>query len=88
MIFLRNKVALIGDSNVGKTSLVNKIIKKDQFMSDNNTIGCAFTSLNVSVDGKYDVKFHIWDTAGQERFHSLVPMYIRDTTLIIIVFDM
>ena len=35
----------------------------------------------------YTIKFDIWDTAGQERFHSLIPMYYRNSNAAIIVYD-
>lgn len=80
------KVAFIGDTNVGKTSLVNKLLQRN-FSSNHPTIGTVFDILNTVIDNS-SVKFHIWDTAGQERFHSIVPMYIRDTHIIVMVFDL
>ena len=50
------------------------------------TIGIDFTSKNVTVSGR-TVRLQLWDTAGQERFRSLIPSYLKDCNMAIIVFD-
>lgn len=51
-----------------------------------HTIGVEFGSRIVNIGGK-SVKLQIWDTAGQERFRSLIPSYIRDSTVAVVVYD-
>ena len=79
------KIALIGDSTVGKTSIVN-VCQGGDFNSDQEaTIGACFHIKNVVVKDIM-VRMHIWDTAGQERYKSLTPMYYKDSNFIIIVY--
>ncbi|MEQ2294036.1 Ras- protein Rab-26, partial [Ameca splendens] len=69
---------LVGDSGVGKTSL---LVQFDQgkFIpgSFSATVGIGFTNKEVTVDN-VKVKLQIWDTAGQERFRSVTHAYYRD----------
>lgn len=80
------KLVLLGDSAVGKSSLVLRFVKKQFFEYQESTIGAAFLTQTVMVDD-YVVKFEIWDTAGQERYHSLAPMYYRGAAAAIVVYD-
>jgi len=80
------KLVLLGDSAVGKSSLVLRFVKKQFFEYQESTIGAAFLTQTVVV-GDYTVKFEIWDTAGQERYHSLAPMYYRGAASAIVVYD-
>jgi len=80
------KLVLLGDSAVGKSSLVLRFVKKQFFEYQESTIGAAFLTQTVAVDD-YVVKFEIWDTAGQERYHSLAPMYYRGAAAAIVVYD-
>jgi small GTP-binding protein len=79
----RQKVVILGDSGVGKTCLVNRLVFNMYINYTNPTIGAAFASYKVNDDFIYE----IWDTAGQERFHSLLPMYLRNADIILIVID-
>lgn len=81
------KLVLLGDSAVGKSSLVLRFVKKQFFEYQESTIGAAFLTQTVSVDD-FVVKFEIWDTAGQERYHSLAPMYYRGAAAAIVVYDL
>ena len=71
---------------MGKSSLVLRFVKKQFFDYQESTIGAAFLTQTVHVDG-YTVKFEIWDTAGQERYHSLAPMYYRGAAAAVVVYD-
>lgn len=80
------KFLIIGDSGVGKSSLMNRFsdnIFNDAFIS---TIGVDFKIRTVDIDGKI-IKMQIWDTAGQERFRTIVSSYYRGAHGIMIVFD-
>ena len=81
------RVVVIGDADVGKSSLSKSYI--DGKMPDNSapTIGAAFLQKRVRVQG-VDVSLQIWDTAGQERFRSMAPMYYRQAKAAVCVFDM
>ncbi|KDN43554.1 putative GTP-binding protein ypt5 [Tilletiaria anomala UBC 951] len=84
---LQFKLVLLGESAVGKSSLVLRFVK-DQFDDyRESTIGAAFLTQSVSLDPQTTVKFEIWDTAGQERYKSLAPMYYRNANCAVVVYD-
>lgn len=81
------KVVFLGDQSVGKTSIIHRFIY-DSF--DDNyqaTIGIDFMSHKMFVEDKIII-LNLWDTAGQERFKSLIPSYIKDSAVAIVVFDL
>jgi len=80
------KLVLLGDSAVGKSSLVLRFVKRQFFEYQESTIGAAFLTQTVQLSDCV-VKFEIWDTAGQERYHSLAPMYYRGAAAAIVVYD-
>lgn len=80
------KIVLLGDADVGKSSIVTRFITEEFDPEIQNTIGAAFVTKTVETDGE-NVKFQIWDTAGQERFRSLAKMYYQGTKAAICVFD-
>ncbi|XP_069107571.1 uncharacterized protein [Argopecten irradians] len=83
---MKIKVVTVGDMSVGKTSLAVRYTKHEFIDSYNETIGASFYVRSIEVSGKTFL-FQIWDTAGQERFRSLVPMYLRDAKIAILVYD-
>jgi len=80
------KLVLLGESAVGKSSLVLRFVKGQFHEYQESTIGAAFLTQTVMLDD-ITVKFEIWDTAGQERYHSLAPMYYRGAQAAIVVYD-
>ncbi|XP_043939705.1 ras-related protein Rab-5B isoform X2 [Protopterus annectens] len=80
------KLVLLGESAVGKSSLVLRFVKGQFHEYQESTIGAAFLTQSVCLDDT-TVKFEIWDTAGQERYHSLAPMYYRGAQAAIVVYD-
>ena len=84
---LSRKVVLLGDSSVGKSSIVLRFVK-DQFHEyQETTIGAAFLTQQVTTNDGSILKYEIWDTAGQERYKSLAPMYYRNAHLALVCFD-
>ena len=80
------KVTVVGESAAGKSSLSRRIVY-DDFKSDiNTTIGAAYLVIK-KTRGPYTFKLNFWDTAGQEKYKSLVPMYIKGATVVLLVFD-
>lgn len=80
------KLLIIGDSGVGKSSLMNRF--SDNIFNETfiNTIGVDFKIRTINMDGKV-IKLQIWDTAGQERFRTIVSSYYRGAHGIMVVFD-
>ena len=85
---IESKLVLLGDSNVGKTSLVLRFVK-NQFNADPvSTVGAAFLQSPVTDDSLDEkIQFGIWDTAGSERYKALAPMYYRGAEVAIVVYD-
>lgn len=82
----RTKIVLLGDQSVGKTSLITRFMYDTFDNTYQATIGIDFLSKTLYLDDR-TVRLQLWDTAGQERFRSLIPSYIRDSTVAIVVFD-
>eukprot|EP00766_Chilomastix_caulleryi_P005010 gnl/Chilomastix_caulleri/640.p1 GENE.gnl/Chilomastix_caulleri/640~~gnl/Chilomastix_caulleri/640.p1 ORF type:complete len:192 (-),score=34.29 gnl/Chilomastix_caulleri/640:325-900(-) len=80
------KLVLLGDTGVGKSSLVLRFVRNTFIDYAEPTIGAAFLTQTVQLDDRI-VKFEVWDTAGQERYRSLAPMYYRDAPSAVIVYD-
>jgi small GTP-binding protein len=80
------KLVFLGDQSVGKTSIINRFIYGTFEAKDHPTVGIDFTSKTLQFDNK-TIRLQLWDTAGQERFRSLIPSYIRDSSVAIIVYD-
>ena len=80
------KITLLGDTGVGKSSLVTRAVRNEFFEHQESTIGAAFLTKEIIVNDNH-VKIEIWDTAGQERFRSLTPMYYRNAAAVIVCYD-
>lgn len=81
------KLAVIGTQRVGKTSIIQRFHFGTFEKNTIATVGASFILHNFSIDGN-DVSFQIWDTAGQEKYRSLGPIYYRDASCAIAVFDL
>uniref|UniRef100_A0AAV1TT28 Uncharacterized protein n=1 Tax=Peronospora matthiolae TaxID=2874970 RepID=A0AAV1TT28_9STRA len=80
------KVVLLGDTGVGKSSLVLRFVTNNFRPYSESTIGASFMSKMIVVNDA-PIKYQIWDTAGQEKYHSLAPMYYRGAAAAIVVYD-
>jgi small GTP-binding protein len=81
------RVVTIGETAVGKTSLINRLINGKFVENENPTIGGNFLMYNETIQ-EHRVELQIWDTAGQEKYRSLSPIYCRDASGGILVFDL
>ena len=79
------KILLVGDSGVGKSSLLARFIS-DSFDEQGPTVGVDFKLKHVDVDGTR-LKLTVWDTAGQERFRTLTSSYYRGAHGVVFVYD-
>jgi Ras-related protein Rab-6A len=80
------KLVFLGDIYTGKTSIINRFMYDTYDPNYSATIGIDFLSKTMYLDDR-TVRLQLWDTAGQERFRSLIPSYIRDSSVAVIVFD-
>ena len=83
----RYKLVFLGDQGVGKTCIINRFVYDSFDRNYQATIGIDFLSKTVHLDDSKGVRLQLWDTAGQERFRSLIPSYIRDSSVAVIVYD-
>jgi Ras-related protein Rab-6A len=82
----KHKLVFLGDIYVGKTSIINRFMYESFDTNYQATIGIDFLSKTLYLDDR-TVRLQLWDTAGQERFRSLIPNYIRDSSVAVVVFD-
>ena len=78
------KIAVIGDSSVGKTNLLLRYVNSDYAQTHVATIGIDFKVKTVDLNG-YRIKLQIWDTAGQERFRNLTGTIYQGAEAVILV---
>ena len=81
------KIILLGDTSVGKTSIVRRLRNKGFKYQAEPTIGLDFTSMYSNITQGKKIKFHVWDTAGQENFNSIIQTYYRGVACACIVVD-
>uniref|UniRef100_A0A3P8WNS7 small monomeric GTPase n=1 Tax=Cynoglossus semilaevis TaxID=244447 RepID=A0A3P8WNS7_CYNSE len=80
------KLLIIGESGVGKSSLLLRFTEDTFDPEQTATIGVDFKVKTLAIDGN-KAKLAIWDTAGQERFRTLTPSYYRGAQGVILVYD-
>jgi len=80
------KIVILGDTGVGKTSIVLQYVENRFNVMSSPTIGASFLSKTMWIDG-VRCRLQLWDTAGQERFRSLAPMYYRGAAAAVLVYD-
>ena len=98
LMTMRYKIVFVGDINVGKTSVMNRFIS-NEFSTDYDvnyislmlyfkqaTIGVDFAAKSIEYNNN-SIKLQIWDSAGQERYKSLIPSYVRGSSIILILYD-
>lgn len=84
--FLEAKIVLLGETGVGKTSIVVRYVEQRFSSVMSPTIGASFLTKTICIEG-VRVKLQLWDTAGQERFRSLAPMYYRGAAAAVLIYD-
>ena len=80
------KIVMLGDQNVGKTSIINRF-KHNKFVGNiEPTLALDFQSKELIIDN-INVKLLLYDTAGQEKFRTLIPLYTREANIIFFIYD-
>ena len=80
------KITLVGDSGVGKSSIIGRFVTGIFIKDMSSTAGLNYSQKLYEKDGK-KVNLNLWDTAGQEKFRALGRNFYKDSYIIIIVFD-
>lgn len=81
-----SKIVFLGNSGVGKTSILRNLKSGKFEFTDKSTIGCEFFAKIVHNNG-IDKKLLLWDTAGQEVFRSFTQNFLRGAKIVVIVYD-
>jgi small GTP-binding protein len=81
------KIVLVGDINVGKTSILNKFIDKRFSKEHRATINIEFKIKTIKINSTTICDLKIWDTCGDEKYFSLTKNYFKDSDGIILVYD-
>jgi small GTP-binding protein len=82
----RMKVVLVGDQQVGKTSIIAHLVTNTFNPATSPTIGAAFQTYCMAT-AHGPVTMQIWDTAGQEKYRALTPLYYRSADVAVLVYD-
>ena len=80
------KCILVGESGTGKTSLINSLLGSPLNPEETPTLSPSFAPKTVKI-GEKSYKVNIWDTAGQEKFRALTNVFIKDSKLVFLVYD-
>jgi len=82
----RQKIIFVGDSGVGKTTMIKNLNEEPYKDLNESSIGIDFYSKKIKYKGT-EIRLQIWDTAGQEKYRGLIPSYIRNAALIFLIYD-
>jgi small GTP-binding protein len=82
------KIVTVGETEVGKTSIVNRFSNQTMPTEPSPTIGAFSHTCVVHVDKTTSVILNVWDTAGQERFQAMIPLYLRNARAVLVVVDL
>ena len=82
----RHKIIFVGDTAVGKTTIIGRIMDNPFNEVYEPSIGVDFMSKNIKFRGQ-NIKLQMWDTAGQEKFRGLIPSYVRNASIVFVVYD-
>ena len=81
------KLVFVGESSVGKTSLINQYIKNVYNDNGISTVGCDKFTKQLNLDDSKKIELVIWDTAGQERFRALNSIFLKGANIVLMVYD-
>lgn len=80
------KILLVGDSGVGKSSIMIQFVDLEYSNTYSSTVGVDYKTIPIKLDN-YCCKLLLWDTAGQERFRTISKIYYRGAHAVIYVYD-
>ena len=80
------KMILLGESGVGKTSIINRYFH-DKFESNmTSTLSMSYVDKELTIGNK-KIKLNIWDTIGQEKYRSISKLFLNETKIVLLVYD-
>ena len=80
------KVVVLGESRVGKTSLISRYLTGAYYDGIESTSGASYSSKTIETQGQ-SLRLDMWDTAGQEKYRSLTKFFYKDADIVILVYD-
>jgi small GTP-binding protein len=80
------KLVLVGNTNVGKTSIVKTAITGSFTDESASTLGASYSTKTFQIDSR-TIRLQIWDTAGQEKYRGMTPMYYHNAQIAIVVYS-
>ena len=80
------KVTLIGESSVGKTSIINRYAKGNFSQELESTLGANYSQKKIERHGK-KIRLDLWDTAGQEKYRAIGRHFYKDSYIVCLVYD-
>jgi small GTP-binding protein len=80
------KLVLVGNTNVGKTSIVKTAITGSFCGDSSPTLGASYSTKSFQIDARV-IRLQIWDTAGQEKYRGMAPMYYHNANIALIVYS-
>ena len=82
----RHKIIFVGDAGVGRKTIISRIMDNPFSEVYEPSIGVDFMSKNISFRGQ-NIKLQMWDTAGQEKYKGLIPSYVRNSSIVFLIYD-
>ena len=80
------KLILVGDSGTGKTNLINVSVGQEFNVGVLTTTSCSYIQKKI-INNKKEYKVNLWDTIGQEKYRSLTKIFVKDSNIVIFVYD-
>jgi small GTP-binding protein len=80
------KLVLVGNTNVGKTSIVKTAITGSFTDDSTSTLGASYSTKSFQI-GARTVRLQIWDTAGHEKYRGMTPMYYHNAQIALVVYS-
>ena len=80
------KVTLIGESSVGKTSIINRYTKESFSQELDSTLGANYSQKKITRHGK-KIRLDLWDTAGQEKYRAIGRHFYKESYIVCLVYD-
>jgi small GTP-binding protein len=84
---MTNRVVLLGEVEVGKTSIIRRLAQEEFDSAESPTVTAFYTNVSIRIDSG-QVTIQLCDTSGQERYHSIASLYYRDAAAAVVVFDL